>query len=452
MYVRKNTNSAGTVYFQLVESYRIGKKVRQRILFSLGKKGDGKLDNLAQAVSRYTDLIKIEDLAKQLDVKQTYILGPLIILERLFEKLGINKAIEEISALHPKISFNMKKILFSLVVSRFIKAGSKLKVYDNQQRSFYPGMFSPDLKLHQLYRCLDVLSKHKEDMEKSLYWHERDLFNLEVDVVLYDLTTLRFESVKAEKGKLRQFGYSKEKRSDCTQVVFGLLVDREGLPLGFEVYPGNTFEGHTVVDIVRKMREKFKVRRFIFVGDRGLFSEENLEMLKGKKREEGNEFIMGMRLGLIKQRHEEFYDKSLFTEVHEGLSVYETEYEKDRLIVIWSKKRADRDRKTREDILSKVKVKLSKKQGKLKGSDFVTNRNYKKYISFPKDRRKSPCLNEEVIKEEEKKDGFFWSGDKYKGYVGRGVGFQLQRTLEGGRCFWGVEGDLKGSSGVSLDR
>ena len=88
------------------------------------------------------------------------------------------------------------------------------------------------------------------------------LFNSQVDVVLYDLTTLRFESTH-ETEQLRRFGFSKEKRNDCTQVVLGLVVDPEGIPLGFEVYPGNTVEGKTLTDIVRKMREKFRVRRFI---------------------------------------------------------------------------------------------------------------------------------------------------------------------------------------------
>ena len=89
--------------------------------------------------------------------------------------------------------------------------------------------------------------------------------------MLYDLTTLRFESTRTDLGKLRQFGYSKERRSDCTQVVFGLLVNRDGIPLGFEVFPGNTFEGKTLSDIVDKMRKKFNVRRFIFVADRGFY-------------------------------------------------------------------------------------------------------------------------------------------------------------------------------------
>ena len=400
MFFRKIKTPQGTTYLHLVESYREGKKVCQRTLLSLGKVGDGKFALLAEAIRQHTDWLTAEELAKKLDVKKTFILGPLLILERLFEKLGINSTLEDILLSHPQIKFNLRKILFTMVSARFVQAGSKLKLFEHWQRVFYPEMLESDLKLHQMYRALDLLARHKEDIEKSLYWKDRDLFNREVDVVLYDLTTLRFESVRTDKGKLRQFGYSKEKRSDCVQVVFGLLVDREGLPLGFEVYPGNTFEGKTISDIVSKMREKFQVRRFIFVADRGLFSSGNLKVLRGG----GGEFIMGMKLGLFKKRDKEFYDKERFEEMNKDLRICETKHEGDRLIITWSLKRAERDRKTREDILSKIKKKLKSKRLNVKS--FVTNKNYKKYVSLSEG-KKTPVLNEKAIEEEEKKDGFF---------------------------------------------
>ena len=139
MYIRKNINSAGMFYFQLVASYREGKKVRQKILLSLGKKEEGKLDNLAEAVSRHTSLLRAEELAKKLDVKKTYILGPLLILERLFENLGINSTLEDILFSHPQIKFNLRKILFTMVSARFVQAGSKLKLFEHWQRVFLSG-------------------------------------------------------------------------------------------------------------------------------------------------------------------------------------------------------------------------------------------------------------------------------------------------------------------------
>jgi len=133
-------------------------------------------------------------------------------------------------------------------------------------------------------------------------------------------------------------------------VVFGLLVDTEGVPLGFEVYPGNTFEGDTLKDIVEKMRSRFQVRRFIFVGDRGIFSKKNLDLLS----QDDTEFIVGMKLAVVRARHEEFYDLKRFRPIHESLYVYETEYEGDRLIVTWSRARYERDQKARGDILEKI--------------------------------------------------------------------------------------------------
>ena len=437
MYIRKNTNSSGQIYYQLVESYRIGKKVRQKILLSLGKKGDGKLDNLAKAVSRYKNIMTAEQLAEKLSVKDTYILGPLLILEKLFEKLNLNHTLQRISHKHKKISFDLKKIVFTLIASRFVEPGSKLKVFEHWQKRFYPEMLEPDLKLHTLYRALDLLSKHKEEIEANCYWHDRDLLNQKTDVILYDLTTLRFESTRTDLGKLRQFGYSKEKRSDCTQVILGLVVDKEGLPLGLEVYPGNTFEGHTLSDIIDKMRNKFNVRRFILVGDRGLFSNENVKELKRNE----EEFIVGMKLGVFKNRHEEFYDKSRFTRLNEEVSLYETSYKGERLLIGWSLKRAERERKKRGEILSKIKKKLKRKG--VKASDFVTSKSYKKYVKLSSSKSDGGvvCLDEKAIEESSKRDGFF-------GVLTNVKGMSAQEIFSQYKGLWKVEdafGELKGA-------
>jgi hypothetical protein len=292
-----------------------------------------------------------------------------------------------------------------MIVCRFIKPSSKLKIFEHWQNKLYPEPLSSkdELKLHHIYRALDLLSKHKEEIERSLYWHERDLLTMSVDVVLYDITTLQFESTREDMGKLRRFGYSEEMRSDCTQVVLGLLVDPEGIPLGFEVYPGNTFEGATLVDIVRRMREKFKVRRFIFVADRGLFSAKNLDHIRAHCGEgTSGEFIVGMKLGTIKGRYPEIFDRGRFTKINDELEWYETSYKGDRCVITWSQKRAERDKKTRENILAKIKAKLS---GDNTTRDFVSNTNYRKYVSGLRDGK--PKLNEAAVALEACKDGFF---------------------------------------------
>lgn len=436
MFIKTTTNSAGQTYYHLVESYRLNGKVKHRTLLSLGKAGEDRMDELIAAISRHKEILTLLELAKSIDVKDTYILGPLLVLERLFEKSGINPILESIAARHPKLALDLRGIVFTLVAARFVQPGSKLKVFEHWQKRFYPEMVTQDIGLHQLYRTLDLLSAHKDEIEKALFWRDRDLLSPQVDVILYDLTTLRFESTRTDLGELRQFGYSKERRSDCTQVVLGLLVTPEGIPIGFEVYPGNTFEGKTIKGIVAKLREKFSIRRFIFVGDRGLFSKQNLTELRGENKI--GEFIVGMKLAVFKKRHEEFYDIGRYQWLNDDLAVYETNHEGDRCIITWSRSRAERDRKSREDVLDKIRKKLSKK--KITAKEFVTNTTYQRYVSGLNDNRDF-TLNEKAIAQDATRDGYF-------GVVTNVLDMDAKEIVADYKTLWIVEdafGEIKGT-------
>jgi hypothetical protein len=374
MFIKKTRNGSGQIYYHLVESYWENGQSRKRTIMSLGREGEDRLEELAAALAKHRDVVTATQLAKEVSVENAYVLGPLLVLERLFETSGIDRVLSVIGDKHPKLGFDLRQAVFTMVAARFVRPGSKLKVYEKEQRRFYPGLVNGDLELHQMYRALDILCAHKEEIEHDLFWHDRDLLSQPVDVVLYDLTTLRFESTVNVEGTLRRFGYSKEMRSDCTQVILGLMVTPEGVPLGFEVYPGNTFEGVTVNDIAKKMREKFKVRRFIFVADRGLFSAKNLDLL----REEDGEFIVGMKLGVFRDKHDVYYDSSKLKWLNEDLAYHETEHSGDRVIVTWSKTRAERDQKSREDVLAKIRKKLSGSGAALQ--KLVTHTSYRKYV------------------------------------------------------------------------
>ena len=408
MYIKITKNQAGQAYYHLVESYRDSGKVRQRTLLSLGKVGEDRLDELIAAIARHRDVASWVEMAKRISVEDTYILGPLLAIRQMFARFGIDEVLSSLCRAHPKLEFDLARIVFTLVVIRFIRPGSKLKVFEYWQEKLCPLYLSGKDELHQLYRALDVLALHKEEIEQRLFQRGRDLLSSAVDVVLYDLTTLRFESTREDLGELRRFGYSKEMRSDCTQVVLGLLVDTAGIPLGFEVYPGNTVEGDTLRDIVERMREKFQVRRFIFVADRGLFSAANLETIRqecgaGKSSgTEGGEFIVGMKLGVFKQRHEEFYDRSRFTRLSDDLSVYETRHGEDRCLITWSAKRAERDRLARAEVLRKIEKKLATRATTKR---FVTNSTYRQFLSGLESGQ--PTINVAAIEAAARKDGFF---------------------------------------------
>ena len=400
MYIRTTKNQQGNAYYHLVEAYREDGKVKQRTLMSLGKVEDNRIEELAAAISKHLETINIFNLSKEIDIADTYILGPLLVLEKMLENLGINTALQSVLLQHKRLLFDFEKIVFTQLCSRFIKPVSKLSLYDNWVSRMYPELVDHQVDLQHIYRSLDMLADHKEEIEKSLYQWKKDLFTINVDVVLYDLTTLRFLSTREDMGELRKFGYSKEMRTDCTQVVLGLLTDTDGIPLCFEVHPGNTFEGETLQDIVEKMRGKFSIRRFIFIADRGLFSFENLDHIRA----DGGEFIVGLKMGsMTKQRQEDYYGLSKFTWINEELAFYETVLNEDRCIITWSKSRHERDVKAREDILEKIRLKLA--AGKKLAKKFITNRNYKKYL---KTQGKDHCeLNHVAIAEEAKKDGFF---------------------------------------------
>jgi transposase len=436
MYIKVTKNSAGQEYYHLVESYWENGKSRQRTLLSLGRAGEDRMDELLAAISKHKEVFTTLELAKRVSVDSTYILGPLLLLERLFASSGIDTVLKMVADQHPRLGYDLRGVVFTMVAARFCRPGSKLKVYEHWQERLYPEMVDGNIELHQLYRALDVLEKHKEEIEKGLFWHGRDLLNFQVDVVLYDLTTLRFESTRTDLGKLRQFGYSKERRSDCTQVVLGLLVTPEGMPIGFEVYPGNTFEGKTISDIIDKLRVKYRIRRFIFVGDRGLFSKKNLATLRGQNRI--GEFIVGMKLGVFKKRHEEFYDFGRYRWIHDDLAVYETRHEGDRCIITWSRTRAKRDHQAREDILTKIRKKLSKK--KITAKEFVTNKTYQRYVVGLSDGQ-TFALNEQAIAQDAKRDGFF-------GVVTNVIDKSAKEIVENYKTLWIVEdafGEIKGT-------
>jgi transposase len=393
MYIKITKNQRGYAYYHLVEAFREDGKVKQRTLMSLGRVEENKLEQLYEAISKHLETVSILNLSKEIGISDTYILGPLLVLERIVEAMGIRAALQNVLSQHKKLQFDFEKVVFTQLCSRFIKPVSKLSLYDNWVSRMYPEMIDHQIDLQHIYRSLDILADHKEEIEKFIYQWKKDLFTINVDVVLYDLPTLRFESTREDLGELRRFGYSKEMRTDCTQVVLGLLTDTEGIPLCFEAHPGNTFEGKTLQGIVEKMRGKFLIRRFIFIADRGLFSFENLDHIRADR----GEFIVGLKMGSMSRlRQEDYFDLSKFKWINEKLAFYETTLNDDHCIITWSKSRYDRDRKAREDILEKITLKLAEEKKLTK--KFITNRSYKKYLKIE---GKDHCkLNHRAIAEE----------------------------------------------------
>ena len=138
MFIKATTNSVGQTYYHLVESYRQNGKVKHRTLLSLGKAGEDRMDELLAAISKHKEVLSILEMAKSIDVKDTYILGPLLVLERLFEKSGINAILETITASHSKLEFDLRGLVFTMAAARFVRLCSRLKVFEYSRKRFYP--------------------------------------------------------------------------------------------------------------------------------------------------------------------------------------------------------------------------------------------------------------------------------------------------------------------------
>ena len=175
----------------------------------------------------------------------------------------------------------------------------------------------PVEKVHtdRLYEGLDWLLPHKAEIEKHLKERLGTLFDLEYDLLLYDVTSTYFEGQCAANG-LAKRGYSRDSRPDCLQVCIGLVVTTDGIPLGYEVFAGNRNDATTVEEIVAAMEKKYGRANRVWVMDRGMVSEDNLKFLRGR----GGQYIVGTPKAMLRQ-FEEYLTRKDWREVQEGVEV-----------------------------------------------------------------------------------------------------------------------------------
>ncbi|MCG8461917.1 MAG: IS1634 family transposase [Holophagales bacterium] len=168
----------------------------------------------------------------------------------------------------------------------------------------------------RLYRALDRLLPHKEAIETHLKEKIGELFDVDYDLLLHDVTSTYFEGM-AEKNELAQRGYSRDHRGDCKQVCLALVVTREGLPLGYEVFAGNRVDVTTVEEIVSQMEERFGIADRVWVMDRGMVSRSNIQWLRST----GRRYLLGAGRNELKKWKPELLDEKDWEQVRDGLEV-----------------------------------------------------------------------------------------------------------------------------------
>lgn len=396
-FIRIEKKKSGN-YIRVIESYREDGKSKHRIVASLGKQSDYTPEML-QRMGEKLYLLgggELKDLLK----KETKELGRFNygfyqVTYAAMCHFNLDKYFRAY-AKKSRVSFDLFNTIQLLIAERLESPGSKLKNFNIQDD--YIG-FEP-VSLQHIYRSLDHLCKLENKTQVFLYQQGRDLFNQKIDVVFYDVTTFYFDSHQED--DFRQKGFGKDGKVGKTQIVFGMLIDKDKNPIGYQVYEGKKYEGHTFVDAVTSLKEKYHIDNVIIVADRGMLSKSNIEIVQS----EDYEFIVGERLkSLPKTLKSEILDLSkyqnewTYNKEDEAIRVryYVTEYQGRKVITTYSQKRAEKDKFDREQS-------LLKSQKLLDNPSLIKNKSRRYYIKAEGNEKYS--LDEDKIKEVAKYDGF----------------------------------------------
>ena len=255
------------------------------------------------------------------------------------------------------------QVLKTLVAYRLIDPGSEWRLHRQWfDSSAMADLLNADFALAEkntLYRCLDRLVEHKDDLFKFLCRRWGELFDAKFDVLLYDLTSTYFESdVQRSESDLRQYGYSRDKRGDCRQVVIALIVTPEGFPLSYEVLAGNTADSTTLGDFLDRIERRYGHANRIWVMDRGVPTEDSL----AKMRTMGASYLVGTPKGRLSKLEQGFLGQP-WAKVREGVQVKRLATEEDIYVLAQSDARIDKERGMRRKRLRRYVDRLHALQG-----------------------------------------------------------------------------------------
>jgi transposase len=265
------------------------------------------------------------------------------------------------------------------------------------------GDFGIGINLNSVYRMMDKIDEETEKgIQNISYNYTAKILPDKVNVIFVDATTLYFESFESD--NLRQNGYSKDLKFKETQLLFAILVTEEGLPVGYQVFPGSTYEGGILIPILKDIKNRYDLGKVIFVADSGFMNNENLKALE----KNGFEYIVGARIkNLPKKITEEILNKENYVNINDNKLATEDDFKITKLkhnnrnlIVSYSEKRARKDAHERQKNIEKLMKKVDK-NGRVK--DLMGNYGYKKYIDVQTDEKLE--INQEKINKDEKWDG-----------------------------------------------
>ncbi|MGB8336856.1 MAG: IS1634 family transposase [Desulfobacterales bacterium] len=404
-------------YLQIVENHKEKGKVKQQVIATIGRMDQlqekHRVETLIRSLSRFSEQALLILSGKSEVSADARKIGPPLIFERLWQQTGIKAALHSLLT-QRKFEFDIERAVFITVLHRLMVSGSDRSCSRWQRDYILEG--AQELSLHHLYRAMSFLGEELENqkgatpfsprcnkdlIEEHIFRHRRDLFT-SLDLVFFDTTSIYFEGGGDTIG---QRGFSKDHRPDLKQMVVGAVIDDKGQPICCEMWPGNTTDVKTLLPIVEKMQQRFKIDRVCIVADRGMISAETIRELENP--ENTIPYILGTRMRKVKEirdvvlshpgRYKEVRPESGDGKDPEPLKIKQVEHNGHRYIVCCNPRQARKEARDREVILAALKEQIKKGAKSLVG-----NKGYRKYLKLAKD---SVSIDEEKVRYESRFDG-----------------------------------------------
>ena len=419
--VRKKKNQSGSISVQIVDRTNRGYKVVETLgcsddeteIDKLHQKAILRINDLSQnlfskSLDETSEKLLLKNLLSKLTTQDFIPIGDELIFGKIFNNIGCNNLFNNVKSIRKQED---KNFLFkSLVISRLLYPGSKLELIN--YLSYFKNI---DITSDRIYRFLDSLYQDeiKSRIETCVFEHTKRVMNGEIIVTFYDVTTLYFESESED--DLRRVGFSKEGKIARPQIQLGLFTTLEGYPLSFEVYEGNKYEGHTLIDVLKKFQDRFQLdKKPIVVADRGMLNNENIAYLENTN----YKYILAYKIKNISNDLKEeiknltFIDDNVTHNIEfKKVIPFADENDKkqtinvnQRLVISYSTQRAKKDKYNRTKAIQRL-------EDKIKSSKTITKKDlklsyYAKYINLDDNNSKITFnINNQKIIEDEKLDG-----------------------------------------------
>jgi Transposase DDE domain len=368
------TNADGSVvrYVALAHNRRVDGRIKPDVLMNLGRVDQvdvAGLRRLAASINKhFGDGHGISDAAETgaaagaapLEVVDARTVGSIWLLDQLWHRLEVGAAVRAATDAR-RFTTNMERVLFALVANRAVAPMSKLSAAEWAcEDAAIPGL--PAMDEDQAYRAMDLLvdADTQGRVQESVFFAVANLLNLEVDLLFFDTTSTYFERDDEEDGEdaFRRFGHSKDHRPDLPQIIIGLAVTREGIPVRCWCWPGNSNDQQILAEVRDDLRD-WKLGRVITVVDRGFASADNLAYL----RRAGGHYIAGMRMRDGNPLVEQVLSRQgRYQRVRDNLRVKEVRLDATdvRFIVCHNPEQAERDRQQRDDAIARIQAELAR--------------------------------------------------------------------------------------------